>query len=538
MKRLFDRHAWRNAGRDSPLLTLSLLAVFLGALDLTVIATILPEMIADLGVNTADVDRYVWVVNGYLIAYVVAIPLFGRISDLIGRLKTFQISLAIFLIGSIWCAMSQTLTALIIGRTIQGLGGGALLPVTMALIADLYAADRRLHYLGIVGGVDTLGWVTGPIWGAILVAFAPGTSEHWRWVFWLNIPFALLLSLGLAILARPSVTPRLRMRGNLDVLGATLLGAVLVCLNLALASGGELGNAGRSGLRAMGGTPNPLAKYSPALLGGALIFLLLLVWWERHAEKPILPLELFQERPFTAAVVANGLIGAALMVAMVNIPVLVALVVDSSQVSEISALMLAPFTFSMAICSLLSGAASSRFGLRRTAAVGIALVLSGYVALYVSLDVDHYERGAIGLVIAGCGFGLLMTPLNGSTLSAAESEDYGAAASTTLMVRLLGMTIGISALTAFGVKRLQTLTDRIAPVVRQPNESTAVFLARQQQFIIDHAIPLSVQVLRETFLIAAIIALLAIIPISLLAGRGPHAPAMLERRSSSASATD
>lgn len=538
MKRLFDRRAWRRTGRDSPLLTISLLAVFLGALDLTVIATILPEMISDLGVNTADVDRYVWVVNGYLIAYVVAIPLFGRISDVIGRLKTFQISLAIFLFGSIVCAVSQTLTILIAGRTIQGLGGGALLPVTMALIADQYASDRRLHYLGLVGGVDTLGWVTGPIWGAIVVAFAPGIHQHWRWVFWLNIPFALLLSMGLAVLARPSVAPRLRMRGSLDVPGATLLAGALVCLNLALASGGELGNTGRSGLRAMGGTPNPLAAWSPELLAAAVLLVILLILWERRAAKPILPLRLFREREFTGAVIANGLIGAALMVGMVNIPVLIALVVTSADVSAVSALMLAPFTITMAICALISGRLSTRFGLRLTASAGILLVLIGYVVLFLSLDADHYERGAIGLVIAGCGFGLLMTPLNGSTLSAAESEDYGAAASTTLMVRLLGMTIGISALTAFGIRRLQTLTDRVGTVVRQPNESTAAFLARQQQFIIDHAIPLSVQVLRETFLIAAVIALLAIIPISFLAGRGPHARALLKRSSSSASATD
>lgn len=538
MKRLFDRRAWRRTGRDSPLLTISLLAVFLGALDLTVIATILPEMISDLGVNTADVDRYVWVVNGYLIAYVVAIPLFGRISDVIGRLKTFQISLAIFLIGSIVCAASQTLTTLIAGRTIQGLGGGALLPVTMALIADQYASDRRLHYLGLVGGVDTLGWVTGPIWGAIVVAFAPGIHQHWRWVFWLNIPFALLLSLGLAVLARPGVAPRLRRRGSLDILGATLLAGALVCLNLALASGGELGNTGRSGLRAMGGTPNPLARYSPELLAAAVLLVILLIFWERRAAKPILPLALFQEREFSGAVIANGLIGAALMVGMVNIPVLIALVVTSTEVSAVSALMLAPFTITMAVGALVSGRLSTRFGLRLTASVGILLVLIGYVVLFLSLDADHYARGAIGLVIAGWGFGLLMTPLNGSTLSAAEAADYGAAASTTLMVRLLGMTVGISALTAFGIRRLQTLTDRVGTVVRQPNESTAAFLARQQQFIVDHAIPLSVQVLRETFLIAAIIALLAIIPISFLAGRGPHVPALLKRSSSSASATD
>src|SRR5688500_18215351 len=114
----------------------ALLSVFLGALDLTVIATILPGMVTDLRINAADVDRYVWIVNGYLLAYVVAIPVVGRVSDLLGRTLAFQGSLALFVIGSVICATANDLAVMIIGRAIQGAGGGALLPVTMALVGD------------------------------------------------------------------------------------------------------------------------------------------------------------------------------------------------------------------------------------------------------------------------------------------------------------------------------------------------------------------------------------------------------------------
>ena len=144
---------------DRRALAAALLAVLLGALDLTVIATILPGMVTDLRINAADVDRYVWIVNSYLLAYVVAIPVVGRLSDIVGRTLAFQGSLALFLVGSIVCAFATDLPAMVAGRAIQGAGGGALLPVTMAMVGDLLPPGRRAAALGLVGAVDTLGWV-------------------------------------------------------------------------------------------------------------------------------------------------------------------------------------------------------------------------------------------------------------------------------------------------------------------------------------------------------------------------------------------
>src|SRR3954451_10071749 len=173
-------------GASKRALGAALMAVFLGALDLTVIATILPGMVTDLRVNAADVDRYVWIVTSYLLAYVVAIPVVGRLSDIIGRTYAFQGSLIVFGAGSLWCALANDLPSMVAGRAIQGLGGGALLPVTMALVGDLLPAGRRASALGLVGAIDTLGWVLGPIWGAMVVEIAPG-SDPWRWVFIVNV---------------------------------------------------------------------------------------------------------------------------------------------------------------------------------------------------------------------------------------------------------------------------------------------------------------------------------------------------------------
>src|ERR687893_2419036 len=191
---------------DRRTLGTALLAVLLGALDLTVIATILPGMVTDLRINAADVDRYVWIVNSYLLAYIVAIPVVGRLSDIVGRTVAFQASLALFLVGSIVCAIATDLPGMVAGRAIQGAGGGALLPVTMAMVGDLLPSGRRAAALGLVGAVDTLGWVLGPIWGALLVEIAPG-QDPWRWVFIVNVPLAVAAAVAIGRVgeAKPTI---------------------------------------------------------------------------------------------------------------------------------------------------------------------------------------------------------------------------------------------------------------------------------------------------------------------------------------------
>jgi MFS family permease len=241
---------------SSHALTAGLLCVFLGAIDLTVIASILSTIIPDLGVNTADIDRYIWVVNGYLIAYVVAIPLVGRLSDVVGRQPAFFACLAIFAVGSIMCAGADTLPALILGRTLQGFGGGGLLPVTIALAGDVLPRSMRLAGIGLVSAIDTLGWVLGPTWGAVVVGVLPGVEAPWRWVFWLNLPFlAVALFAVIKGFPRHHRDTRAPVTSMIDLPGSILLAIALVSINLALASGGEIGAQAGTGLRALGGTP-------------------------------------------------------------------------------------------------------------------------------------------------------------------------------------------------------------------------------------------------------------------------------------------
>jgi MFS family permease len=223
---------------------------------------------------------------------------------------------------------------------------------------------------------------------------------------------------------------------------------------------------------------------------------------------------------YLAIVIANFLVGSALMVGMVNVPVIVALVRESDTVIRDSALLLAPLTLFIAIFSLLSGPIAARIGTFRMTVAGILLTVLGYAALYGIVDRDNIWRMVIGLAIAGMGIGLLLAPLSAVALDESDEENRGSAVSTALMFRLLGMTIGMSLLTAAGVYRLQILTGRLEPVVQGVSESTAEYLVRQQQFVDDHVVPLSVQVMQETFLAASGLAALAIVPIILMRDRG------------------
>jgi MFS family permease len=502
---------------DRRALGAALLAVLLGALDLTVIATILPGMVTDLRINAADVDRYVWIVNSYLLAYIVAIPVVGRLSDIVGRTLAFQASLALFLVGSIVCAFAGDLPGMVAGRAIQGAGGGALLPVTMAMVGDLLPPGRRAAALGLVGAVDTLGWVLGPIWGATLVEVAPG-QDPWRWVFIVNVPLAIAAAVAIGRLGGARSPTASGWANRLDVPGALLLAGTLLALNLGLSAGGELG-APAGGARALGGSRNPVAELVLPLLAVAVVLGVILVQRQRRAEWPLLPVTLFGDRQFSAAIVANFLVGASLIVAMVDIPVITAMLVDQASVSRVSALMLAPFTVLIALLSLTGGRIVSRLGFRQTASIGLVLVAIGYAALWLGLRGGVLIGMVPGLVLAGAGFGLVFAPIGATAIDAAPDPDRGIAAAMTLVFRLLGMTIGISTLTAIAVRRLQGLVGNLEEVVQAPGESTADFLARQTALLYETVLPVSLQVARETFLLAGAIALLGLIPVAFFANR-------------------
>lgn len=495
-------------------------AVLVAALDLTVIATILPRVVFDLGINAAEIDRYSWIVSGYLLAYLITIPVMGRVSDLVGRKPVFYAALAIFVAGSVWCLVADGLVSLVAARMVQGFGGGALVPVTLALAADLLPPRRRATAVGAIGAVDTLGWVLGPLWGAGIVALLGarrlGPVADWRWVFALNIPLALAVVATLTLAWRRGAPTGRRARGReFDWLGAVLLTLALALGNMALSSGAEAG-----GSRAFGAEANPFAAYRAPLLAGAVAALTGFVFAARRARSPLIPLGLFRDRVFSAANAANLLVGAALIVVMVDVPLLVSLLAeDGSRVSTISALLLTPLTLAMAAGALAGGGVAERLGYRGVTVVGLLLAALGFWRLGGWPQALAYGRMTADLLVCGLGFGLAIAPVGAAAINSAPRGALGIASSLVMVMRLVGMMVGLSALTSWGVRRLNAALAATPPLTPNPGEDPIAFQVRQVNFLAERGVTLTFETLQWTFAVAAVICLAALVPAVLLGRR-------------------
>ena len=498
-------------GRARWVLAAALLAVFVGSLDLTVIATLLPKMVSDLQINTADLDRYLWVVSGYLLAYMVTIPVLGRVSDILGRRVVFAGALIIFVIGSVVSARAGDLAPLIAGRAIQGFGGGALVPVTMALVGDVLPPRRRAAVIGLVGAVDTMGWVLGPLYGAALL----GLTNSWRVVFWINLPITAI-TFAVLLFTWRGIHQHHHHRERLDLLGALLLTAALVCLNLALSSGSEAGTGGGQ----LGGSGNPLAHYRWPLLAGAVVAFALFLLWERHTRGPLIPLALFRIPAFSAATAANLLVGASLIVVMVDVPLFASLVeTDQNRASLVGAALLMPFTITMALGSVLGGLLAGKLTPRVVALAGVVIAGAGLALMHRWPDRIAPLPMSLTLFVAGFGFGIVIAPVASVAINAVRRGLYGVASGLVVVTRLIGMTVGLSVLSGWGVGRLSALLQGNQPT-KMPGESDLDFQTRLFAYVGDQTIHYSLVVLRETFVVAAIVCLVAAVPALLLSR--PH----------------
>ncbi len=485
-----------------------LAVVFIAALDLTVVAPILPSMIFDLDISPVDADRYAWIVLAYLVAYTVTVPITGRISDYAGRIPVFGVALLLFVLGSVVAASADGLTGMVTGRTLQGLGGGAMLPVSMALVADVVPASRRAAALGLVAAVDTFGWVLGPIWGAAI----NGIFDSWRAVFWLNIPICAVAAIFLVIadqrVSRTSVS-------RLPNVTSALLAAVgLVAVTLALSSGSEGAVGPEQGGGRLGASTNPVAQYRWYLLALGVTALIGFVVSERRSTSPLLPGTLIRQRMFQLAAGANILVGAALIVAMVNAPLVVALLADTDRVSALTALLLGSFTLAMTAGALAGGRVVDRFGARVVAEAGLLLGAAGFFSMnWWSHDLN-LALMSVTIALAGLGLGIVIAPLAESAIACAGVANYGSASGLVLLARLVGMTFGLAAITRYGLDRLDSKVARLDPLPPQAGESTSAYFTRQQEYLDEQVIPLTLDVIHETFLIAGLICLITILIVS------------------------
>ncbi len=468
--------------------------VFIAADDLTVVSTMLRPIIGDLGLALPEeFDDAAWIVNSYLVAYVAVMPFMGRLSDLLGRRRVFLGSLVLFLAGSIYIPFTTSLGPFIAGRIMTAVGGGAMVPVALAVIGDVYEERRRPGALGVLGAVDTIGWVWGPMFGALLVRFL-----SWRWQFYLNIPLALV---GIAAtwwalrdLDRPA------RRARLDWAGAVTLTVALVALNVALLDSGEIGTVSELAELSGEGTSLvlPLFVVAAVALGAFL-------WVESRTREPLIDLALFRRPNLSAAVLVNFLVGAVLVIAMVDVPLFVNLVVETrlEQAAVLSGLVLSALTASMAATSYFGGVLTERSTYRPVVIGGLAMCAAGFLAMGLSWGTrTSTGQMAWQLVVLGAGFGLVTAPTNAAVVDAAPPDRRGTAGGLVILFRLMGLAVGLSGLTAWGLHRFDTLRRRLdLPPLGDPT---------YEQALEDAQAAITADVLGETFLFSFALVLVAI----------------------------
>jgi EmrB/QacA subfamily drug resistance transporter len=394
-----------------------LLSIFLGAMESTVVATAMPRVVESLG----GLAIYSWVFSGFLLTSTVTMPLWGRLSDLLGRRRVFLVGLAIFLAGSALSGLSRTMVQLIAFRMLQGLGAGSLITIGMTIVGELFGLERRARMQGYISGVWGVASLAGPLIGGLL-------TDHvsWRWVFYINLPFGAvamtLIATGLAD------APRDGRRPAIDYAGLACFAAGVTALLAGVLQAGRVTRW--TGLDVLG----------PLVLAGAALAAFLLV--ERRAAEPIVPLRLFGQRMVVAAAATGFLAGMAMFGAISFVPLYLQIV--SGMTATAAGVVLIPFVLGWVVMSATSARLVLRIGYRVVVVAGMVCLTGAFVLLSrwsASLTQSVAMRDAL---LGGVGMGLTMVPMLIAVQSAVARADMGAATSMIQFFRTIGGAIGLS----------------------------------------------------------------------------------------------
>ncbi|MFI7223548.1 MFS transporter [Nonomuraea angiospora] len=437
--------------------------VLLAALDAYVVVTVLIDIAEDVGIPLNHLERATPIVTGFLLGYVAAMPLLGQLSDRYGRRPLIHACLAAFALGSVLTALASGEVMVVAGRTVQGVAGGALLPITMALIGDLWDEHERPVALGAVGAAQELGSALGPLYGGVL-ALIPSTVVAgvelggWHAIFWINLPLAALAAVAVHLTvpsgppARtgPPPDPTTTTGGGrrrVDVVGGALLALALALLVVGLYN------------------PDPAKTVLPpwglpVIAAGALaagIF----VWWEIRSPVRLLDLSATRKTPLLATLAVSFLAGAALLVTMVFVQFTAQTLLGEDALG--ASLILARFLAALTVGALLGGLLARRLGESVVAVAGLVLGAAGYW-LMSRWPLDLKSAGLlvdVDLVVAGLGLGLVIAPVSSAVLRVTSAAQHGVASAAVVVARMMGMLIGIAAVSAWGFYRFQSLTAQL-----------------------------------------------------------------------------
>ncbi|WP_194821864.1 MDR family MFS transporter [Micromonospora sp. S-DT3-3-22] len=490
--------------------------MLLAALDQTIVGTALPTIVGELG----GIDHYSWVVTAYLLASTASTPLYGKMADLYGRRPVFLFSIGTFLLGSLLAGLSRDMTQLIVTRGVQGIGAGGLMTLAFTIISDVVSPRERGRYQGLFGAVFGVSSVAGPLVGGYFA------ETNWRWIFYLNVPLALLAIVVCYHVLR--LIPFERREHTVDWLGAALLVAGVSALLLALSWGGNSyawGSATIIGLFVAG-----------AVLGVAFVL------QEARVGEPILPLGLFRSATFALANSAGFVLGLVMFGSIIFIPLYLQIVKGASPTR--SGLLMLPMMAGIIVTSIVTGRAMSRIGRYKWFPVAGSVVLVAGMLLFTRLQVDSSLWAAFGyMVVIGVGLGLCMQSLILGVQNAVDVRNLGAATSSATFFRSLGGSFGVAILGAVLSTRLAGgLADRLPGAIAQlpPDQRAAVAGGGTNISINDPATILAlpgpvraaiqasfVESLHLVFLTTGLIALLAVLvtlalPNDQLRGAGPQ----------------
>jgi MFS family permease len=494
-------------------LALASIAVAFAAADTYVVVLALPDMMAGVGLSADELQRAAPIISGFLLGYIAVLPLIGRVADIVGRTPVLVGALLLFAVGSLVTAAAYDLSLVVTGRFLQGVGGGGLVPATLALVADLWPAERRGLPLGVVGAVQELGSVLGPLLGAAVLAVA-----SWRAIFWLNLGVAVVLALLLrgrrrlrnpitavvGSLACVALALTLTAPASLatdvtlglpfvPLIGDSRLATPLGLATLVLAAlWGVLvsahSRAGISGLltrvdlpgalllaMALAGvvlafaTADPerevMAPAGPWLLAGAAAFALAFALWQRRTPQAIVPPGLLVSRAAWGSLLVSFLVGAALIAALVDVPVFARTTQGGGQLA--AALVLLRFLIALPVGAVVGGWLTRWFGFGLITGAGLALAGAMFVLMALwEQDALRHPPATMALLFCGFGFGLAVSPVNSAMLAATRADSHGLVSALVVVSRMVGMLVGVSALTAIGLRRYYALVADVP----SPNE--------------------------------------------------------------------
>lgn len=508
------------------LLAMAAVAVAFAAADTYVVVLALPDMMTGVGVPIDQLQRAAPIVSGFLLGYVAMLPLIGRIADLRGRVPVLVMALVLFALGSLITTLAYDMPSIVAGRFLQGVGGGGLVPATLALVADLYPAERRGVPLGIVSAVQEIGSVLGPLFGAAVLAFS-----DWRAIFAINLAVGLVLAAAIRALAPPERTSRGRRR--VDVVGLLLLvatmaggavvflrpaplmrdltwgrlfipfagdgrwltpigAATMVALVLLVAwcwfaarplfdlrgwvrvlveadlTGALLLAAALGGVILAFATADPkIEVFSPRgrwYLLGAAVATGAFVWHVRRAANPLVPRGALRRTPAWGALLVSFFVGAALIAALIDIPLFARTTVYPDDQLP-AALVLVRFLLALPVGAVAGGYLIRTVSPAIVTAGGMLMAATGFVLMTRwGLTTIEEPIANVALITGGLGFGLALAPVNAALLAHTDDDVHGVASAFVVVARMVGMLVGISALTTIGLRRYYAEQGEVPPV--------------------------------------------------------------------------